>query len=246
MEVSNSNSVNFNNPINSKVESKSSSVPSILEKISAYRTLSGMDGASLLISDELLNRELTNKTEISNSQNTIALMQIADGTLNTLSEGASQIAELSIKANSGLLNDEQKTMIDSEVNSIKESMQDSINSATFNGKPIFDNEFSSMNFDTIDISSLSANDLNAVEEFSKNINQMRSDIAGNIDELNSSINNKMDSVVESASARSNIEDNDLDKDIIELNKEKLVEEAQLFTQVQNGNYIQKQAIYLLT
>lgn len=238
MEVN--NGVNFDsNVLGYKVEPKKSGVESVLEKISVFRALTGVNGASLLISDELLNRELTSKQEISNSQNSIAMMQIADGTLNTLSDGATQIAELSVRANSGVLNDEQRAMIDSEVNLIKESMQDSINSATFNGNLIFDNE-------VFDIASLSANDLNRIEEFSVNINQMRSDIASNIDELNLSINNKMDEVIESANSRGNIEDSDLDKDITDLNREKLVLESKLFTQVQNGNYIQKQAMFLLT
>lgn len=243
MEVN--NSINFlNSSINAKVESKGDGVPAILERISALRALGGVDGANLMISDELLNGELTSKQEISNSQNSIAMMQIADGTLSSLSEGASQIGELSVRANSGILNSEQKSMINAEVEAIKESMQDSINSTTFNGKSI--NQFSSMSLDSLNISELSADDLNTVEEFSKNINSMRSDIGANINELNSTINNKMDYVVESAKSRSNLDNSDVAKNLVDLNKEKLVEESKLFAQAQNIDYIQKQAMFLLT
>ena len=239
------NSVNFyNNSIGSNVESKTNETSSILERISALRGLSGVDGANLMISDELLNSELTSRQEISNSQNSIAMMQIADDTLSSLSNGASQIQELSVRANSDILNSDQKVMINSEVNAIKESMQDSINSTSFNGKSL--NEFSSLNLENINISGLSADDLNTIEEFSKNINRMRSDIGANINELSSTINNKMDYVVESAKSRSNVDGSDLAKDIIDLNKEKLIEESKLFAQAQNINYIQKQAMFLLS
>lgn len=227
--------------------------PSILEKISAMRSLSGTDSANLTIAEELLNRELTSRAEISNSQNAIALMQIADSTLTSLSDSSAQIRELSVRANSGVLNSDQQAMIESEVNALKESMGQAIEGATFNGKAIFGNEFEfqvgelfTMSFDTIDVNSIDITDYTSLDNFDDVINQMRSDVGANVNELEESITQKLNSIVEDVSARANIEDNDLVQNLVELSKEKLQEEAMLFVQSQNRDYLQKQAMVLLT
>jgi flagellin len=227
--------------------------PSILEKISAIRSLSEVDGVNLTIAEELLNKELTSRAEISNSQNAIALMQIADSTLNFLSESASKMRELSVSSNNAALNSNDQSMIEAEAKSLKDAMSEAMKSATFNDKPIFGNSFefytgetTTINFDTIDVNSLSATNLNSVDDFFQIINEIRNDVGSNINALDSSVSEKLNSIVQDVFSMANIDDNDLVKNLIELTKERIQGEAMLFVQSQNKDYLQKQAMVLLT
>ncbi|EOJ9181381.1 flagellin C, partial [Campylobacter jejuni] len=67
----------------------------------------------------------------------IGVLQIADASLTNISQSADRLNELSVKMNNAALSDSQKSMLRTEATRIQESINDSFNNATYNGKNVF-------------------------------------------------------------------------------------------------------------
>ena len=114
-----------------------------LEKIGAAIQLGMEDSASRTISDMLQSEISTASQGVMNANDGISMMQIVGGTLNSLSDQTQKLNDLSVQYNSAALNDSQKQMLQGEFNRTVESMQQSIDNTSYNGKSLFGN---SMNF----------------------------------------------------------------------------------------------------
>lgn len=67
--------------------------------------------------------------------------KVADSALATINESLQSIRELAIQASNGILTDSDKTAIQSQVDSFKQSIQDVVQNTNFNTKKLLDGSF---------------------------------------------------------------------------------------------------------
>ena len=71
-----------------------------LDNISANRAISGSDSANMVIANALLSNANAISQGVSNANDAIGVLQIADGALQNLTNGADRLNELSIRSTS--------------------------------------------------------------------------------------------------------------------------------------------------
>ncbi|MDD4885010.1 flagellin [Sulfuricurvum sp.] len=204
-----------------QMNAESSKRDKTLEKIAAATELSMQDSASRTIADMLQNEISTISQGVMNANDGISMMQISSGTLNSLSDQTQTLNDLSVRYNSASLNDTQKQALQSEFNRTTESMQQSINSTTFNGQALFGSNLSfslgnstvSTSLSGISTGSLSIDSQESIQSFSDTLTQARSDVGSTTNALVSSSNALLDQISAASAAKSQIADTDLAKAI---------------------------------
>ncbi|MGE4472801.1 flagellin [uncultured Sulfuricurvum sp.] len=204
-----------------QMNAESSKRDKTLEKIAAATELSMQDSASRTIADMLQNEISTISQGVMNANDGISMMQISSGTLNSLSDQTQTLNDLSVRYNSASLNDTQKQALQSEFNRTTESMQQSIDSTTFNGQALFGSNLSfslgnstvSTSLSGISTGSLSIDSQESIQSFSDTLTQARSDVGSTTNALVSSSNALLDQISAASAAKSQIADTDLAKAI---------------------------------
>ncbi|MDD2837819.1 MAG: flagellin [Sulfuricurvum sp.] len=204
-----------------QMNAESSKRDKTLEKIAAATELSMQDSASRTIADMLQNEISTISQGVMNANDGISMMQISSGTLNSLSDQTQTLNDLSVRYNSASLNDTQKQALQSEFNRTAESMQQSIDSTTFNGQALFGSNLSfslgnstvSTSLSGISTGSLSIDSQESIQSFSDTLTQARSDVGSTTNALISSSNALLDQISAASAAKSQIADTDLAKAI---------------------------------
>ncbi|MGG7047862.1 MULTISPECIES: flagellin [unclassified Campylobacter] len=228
-----------------------------LQNISAARALSGADSSNLAIADALLSQSNILEQGITNANDAIGMLGIADSTLANLSQSADRLNELSVRSNSAALNDTQRSMLNSEANALKDSMNQSLQDATFNGKNVFGAEMNfftgsatqeiNLNSETIGagISSLDISNPSTIDEFTKNINSLRGDIGAAQNGMLSDISNTLRQGVSLRQSESNLQNNDIAKNLNDINSSNLQLNAALLAQAHNTQALAAQMDRLL-
>lgn len=204
-----------------QMNAESSKRDKTLEKIAAATELNMQDSASRTIADMLQNEISTISQGVMNANDGISMMQISSGTLNSLSDQTQTLNDLSVRYNSASLNDTQKQALQSEFNRTVESMQQSIDSTTFNGQTLFGKNLSfslgnstvSTSLSGISTGSLSIGSQESIQSFSDTLTQARSDVGSTTNALVSSSNALLDQISATSAAKSQIADTDLAKAI---------------------------------
>ena len=223
-----------------------------LENISAIRAISGVDSANLAIADSLRSQYNIIDQGIANAYDAIGMLQIADSTLNNVSQSADRLSELSVKMNNAALNDSQKSMLQGEATRISESINSAFNNATFNGKNVFqDMNFvvgsGSENFalNPVSTDGLSITNQDSIKAFSDQVGMLRSEIGSGINALTSNINSSVQNSINTKSAENNLLNNDMAKNVNDLNKSFLKENAAAFAAVHSTLMLQQKIATLL-
>lgn len=132
-----------------------------LGNIAAARAISGVDSANLAIADSLRSQSSTIDQGVANAYDAIGVLQIADASLTNISQSADRLNQLSVSMNNAALSDTQKNALRTEATRLTQSINDSFNNATYNGK----NVFQTLNFvvgsgtETTNLNQLSTNGL---------------------------------------------------------------------------------------
>jgi len=188
-----------------------------LEKIAAAVELGMQDSASRSISDMLQSEISTMSQGLMNANDGVAMMQIAGGTLNSLSDQTQTLNDLSVRYNSASLNSSQKQELQGEFNRTVESMQQSIESSSFNGKALFgSNSTLSLGESTISASlpelstvSLSIDSQESIESYRDSLIQANSTVGSTTNGLISASNTLLDQITATSAAKSQIADTDM-------------------------------------
>ncbi|MDO5045982.1 flagellin [Campylobacter sp.] len=224
-----------------------------LNNISATRAISGADSANLIIADSLRSRSSSLEQGIANANDAVAILQIADSTLANITKSADRINELSVSLNSAALNSDQRKMISSEANALVNSMKDSLSQANFNGKNVFGDSMSfltgngvqSLNLSSANFANIDVNDQNSVHEFISGINSLRGEIGSAQSAIISGINVSLAQNVALKSSQNNLLNDDIAKNVNELNLSNLKLNASIMAQVHNNANLQNQVARLL-
>ena len=113
-------------------------VAGVTEKLSSgYKVNRAADDAAGLAISEKMRRQIRGLTQASaNCQDGVSLVQIADGAMAEIQDMLHRGTELSIKAANGTLSDDDRSYIQSEIDSIKSEIQAIREKANFNEIPV--------------------------------------------------------------------------------------------------------------
>lgn len=245
---------NYSNSMqNYYLDNAKNSANKALDNISANRAISGSDSANMVIANALLSDANAISQGVSNANDAIGVLQIADGALQNLTDSADRLNELSIRSTSLAMDDNSRAAIKSEAQAIKTSMQDTLNSTSFNGNNIFG---STLNFQTgssettislnaPNISSIDIDSQESIAAFRDGINAMRGDIGSTQQGLLSDINASITAANSARSSESQLQNNDVVKNLSDLNRTNLQINSTTLTAAHNMTLLAQQVSTLL-
>lgn len=223
-----------------------------LENIAAVRAISGVDSANLAIADSLRSQSNTIDQGIANAYDAIGVLQIADASLTNISQSADRLNELSVKMNNAALSDSQKSMLRTEATRIQESISDSFNNATYNGKNVFQtmnfvvgNGTETTNLNPLATSGLSIDNQDSITNFMDQLGALRSEIGSGINAITSNINASVQNSINTKAAENNLLNNDMAKNVNDFNSNYLKENAAAFVAAQSNMQLQSKIASLL-
>lgn len=235
------------------LDNAKNSANKVLDNISANRAISGSDSANMVIANALLSDANAISQGVSNANDAIGVLQIADGALQNLTDSADRLNELSIRSTSLAMDDNSRAAIKSEAQALKTSMQDTLNSTSFNGNNIFG---STLNFQTgssettiplnaPNISSIDVSSQESIATFRDSVNSMRADIGSTQQGLLSDINASITAANSARSSESQLQNNDVVKNLSDLNKADLLLNSTTLTAAHNMTLLAQQVSTLL-
>lgn len=122
------------------------------------------------------------RQQVETANNNIAVLQIADNALSRLNDDANRLLNNQIPQN--------------EIDSVMDSMQDTLNNASFNGQSVFGGMMifangNSLNLNAPNLNELNPNNQNSIENFTNNINATRANISDIQTNLAQSVNESL-------------------------------------------------------
>lgn len=236
-----------------------------LGAIAAERALSGIDSANLQIADALRAEAAGTLKGIANANDAIGIMQIADGTLENLNDSAIRMTELNVRAMNGVkldangnidpseLGSDYQRAIGAEATALKNSMQASIDNASYNGKNIFGGI---MNFETTagnfginltapNLANLDVTNPQSISDFRDGINKLRSDIGSVQNGLMSNIESVSTKLINTTASESQLQNNDIIKNLNDFNSANMKLNASTLANAHNFTSLQNQIATLL-
>lgn len=245
--------INQQNSVQHNINQAQNSHSKALQNIAAARALSGVDSANLAIADSLRMQASTMEQGIANANDAIGMLQIADSTLSNVNNSAIRMNELSVRSNNAILGDRERNMIKNEMNALKDGMKDSLENARFNGRNVFGGEMKfqvgdsevGMNLNRPNVDSLDINNQDSIRNFIQSTNDARAEIGATQNKLVSSINNSLAQNVALRSSESQLQNNDIAKNIDEEKQSQLQINAAMLAQAHNTTNLKAQIDRLL-
>lgn len=203
------------------------------------------DNASgMTIADQLLAQVTGMGQSIMNANDSIGMYQVADGAMRGVSENMDRIRTLTLKASSGIMNDDNRAAIQKEIDALMKSSGDILNQTSYNGMKLF-GEGSSLSekaqgfsLDSIDVTSDTglSSALDLIDSMKTGINEVRSDFGSSQNQLASEIKNMSVGQINAAAAESQIRDVDFAQESANFSKANLMSQIGVFAQSQaNAN-----------
>ena len=153
-----------------------------------------------------------------------------------------------MRYSSGILNADQQKMIKSEVGALTKSMQDSVDQASFNGKNVFGGQMSFLTGNGMEGVNLSApkfggidvGDINSVHKFIGGVNALRGEIGAAQNGILSGINASLAKNVALKQSESQLQNNDIAKNVSSFKQNDLQANAAVLAQAHNAASLQAQ------
>lgn len=220
---------------------------------SGVKLQSAADGASELAIAEKENAQINGlNMGQRNAEDGKSLLNVADGAMGGIADNLQRIRELAVQAsNTAILTDEDRQMIQDEVEQLKQGISDIANNTEFNKKKLLDGSYgdgyiasgpngSGMTLDIGDstLKALGIEDFDVTGDFSiqtidnalGKVSSNRSVIGAQSNALDYTISYNSQASINLTSAVSKLEDADIAKVASELNKQKLLQSYQLMMQ----------------
>lgn len=222
-----------------------SSTNSLYGKIASGKRIqtAADDAAGLAISNKLKRNQNGLDVGASNIKDGIGAANIKDGALGSMQDSLQRIRELSLKASNGLYGDDEKQMIQKEVDQFLHGIQYTATATQFNEMKLLDGSMADMEIASnpdgtgikIQMENLSLKglglegynvtgnfDISAIDAAMKKINDARSSTGASTNALEHAYNYNTGASYNLLSSRSRIEDLDIPKAVSEQQKSKLL------------------------
>ena len=173
---------------NNSLSKSENALTKSLERLSSGLKINhGKDNPAGLAMGKRMNAQLEGLSVASqNAANGVSVIEIADGALSEMHAILQRMNELSIKASTGSITDEDREMVDKEVQELKEELTRIKNATQFNGQHILNGEFDLKGYtDDLDVkvSGYSEKTPNAVYRIDDLTLDVVADADGNITEV---------------------------------------------------------------
>ncbi len=209
-----------------------------------------IDAASLSIADQLSSQVSGLGQIMMNANDSVGMIQIADGAMQGISDNTDRIRTLTLQASNGTLNADNRASIQKEIDSLMKSSNDIATRTSYNGIKLLDGSstggdsnvqdartsalFSSPIDVTTQESAMAA--LQTIDEGSANMHEIRSSLGSAQNQLESTIRNTSVSRINAASAESQLRDVDFAAESANFSKQNLMSQIGSFVQSQaNAN-----------
>ena len=216
-----------------------------------YKINSAKDNPNKIAQSETLRMTVIGRNAASsNIQDTSSMLQTFDGALQEMNNNVSRLKQLTVQAATDTVNDEDRAVIQKEIEGIKASLNDLANNTEFNGvklsdnsqdkKPLkttigtlagevidiprFDVTTTALGLNNLDVTNISdaQDSLSKVDEAVTRLTDIRSRYGA----IQSRLDDTNDSMSEISdvltSAQSNLADADIAKEVIEITKNKIL------------------------
>ncbi len=220
---------------------------------SGVKLQSAADGASELAIAEKENAQINGlNMGQRNAEDGRSLLNVADGAMSGIADNLQRIRELAVQAsNTAILSDEDRQMIQDEVEQLKQGISDIANNTEFNKKNLLDGSYQDgfiasgpngsgmmLNIGDSTLQALGIEDFDVTGDFSiqtiddalSKVSSNRSVIGAQSNALDYTISYNSQASINLTSAVSRLEDADIAKVASELNKQKLLQSYQLIMQ----------------
>lgn len=109
---------------------------------SGLKIVNAKDNPSGLAMSKRMNAQIKGiDTAVQNAGDGISVIEIADGTMSEIHDMLQRINELAVKASTGTLTDDDRKLIQEEVDQLKEEIDRIVAETEFNGQPLLDGTF---------------------------------------------------------------------------------------------------------
>ncbi len=241
--------LNTQYPFLPQMNTESNNRDKVLDKIAASVELKLEDSASRSIASMMQNDISTFTQELMNTNDSISMMQIADGTLSSLSDQTQTLSDLSVRYNNAAFNDSQKQGLAQEFSRTLESMNQAVQSTSYNGQPLFDSSrtfgSSTISLGSMSTGSLAIDNQESISKYSETLSQTQSDVGSMSNGLISSANTLLNQMSAASSARSQIADTDMAKTIQEYQQSSLKLDASQIMLAHNNDALRLNIAQLL-
>lgn len=215
-------------------------------------TSAAQDPAGLAISEKLQSQISGDNKAIDNIASSQNLLNTADGALENIQGDLGRIRELAVQANNGIYTADDRKNIQFEIDSLLENIQTSTKNTEFNTMKLLDGSFSDKNLgagangqgttmsiqntslESLGLSEFSVVDgevnLDAIDNAISKVSESRSNIGAKTNGLQSRLNNTQVSEYNQSAAKSTIADIDIAKAVMDLNKEKSLNQYKILLQ----------------
>jgi flagellin len=222
---------------------------------SAARISSGLrinsakdDAAGLAISEKLTSLEKGLDQGTNNARQSVDALNTADAALGGIGDSLSRMRELAVQASNGILSDNEKTIIQTEINQIKEGITDQVKGTQFNSKNLLDGSFRDINTAsgadgsgaTVGVNGSALADL-GIENFDvtgsfdistldtaiRRVSENRGQIGAKTNALESTIRSNEVARENTTSANSRLRDADVAKEFSRLSQQNIIQQYQI-------------------
>jgi len=223
-------------------------------------TQAANDAASLAISDKLLALVSGSGQAIQNSNETIGLIQTADGAMQGIEDNTQRIRVLTLQASNDTMSADDRESIQKEIDALSSSSSDIASSTRFNGINLLDGSGGSQGDGTfvtqsgadagntssvqiadarsmigsVDVTTQAGRDaaLGTLDDGLKAIGDSRADLGAAQNSLMSNIRNTSVSQINAASAASNLADIDFAQESANFSRQNIMSQVGAFAQAQ--------------
>lgn len=220
---------------------------------SGTKLQSAADGAAEMAIVEKENSQINglNMGE-RNAEDAKSLLNVADGAVGGITDNLQRIRELAIQAsNTAILSDEDRQMIQDEVEQLKQGISDIAKNTEFNRKKLLDGTYAdghiasgpdgngaTLKLGTATLEALGIADFDVTGDFSVQtiddalsvVSSNRSTLGAQSNALDNTISYNSQASLNLMSARSRLQDTDIAKAASELDKQKLLQTYQIIMQ----------------
>lgn len=217
------------------------------------------NAAGLAISQKMESQKNGYDVGKENALTSKDFLQVAEGGLSQINDSLQRIKELGIKASNGIYTNEDKAMIQEEINGLKATIQDAAKGTEFNTLKPLDGSMADMNLalnpdgtgmkiqlESSTLEALGIEDFDVTKDFDlstidsaiEKVNQGRSNIGAKQNALEFASSANEISSQNLTSAKSRVEDLDVGKAVSDMQKEKVLDEYKRYAmleQVKNGS-----------
>lgn len=214
---------------------------------------SAADGASELAISEKENAQIRGLSMGKrNAEDGKSLLNVADGAMGNIADNLSRIRELAVQAsNTAILSDDDRRMVQDEIDQLKQGISDIANNTEFNKKKLMDGSYSdgyittgpngsglTLDIGSATLQALGIEDFDVTRDFSVDtidqalakVSSNRSTIGAQSNSIDYSISYNSQAIIDLNSAASRLEDTDIAEAATELDKQKLLQTYQLLMQ----------------